>query len=161
MDTLNCGQQKCYKILRSRRISTTEQETRNLLERDLIAAVKEGNIDEVRTLIQLGGDVNTTEDGCSLLMLAIMYGHSFIAQLLVNTGADVTYPIFKISGDGEVRKTALDYAAEHNMDCVHELIERRMLANKNIQMAVEDGNSRLTKSLLEQDADINTPVCIT
>ena len=29
-----------------------------------------------------------------------------------------------------MRKNALDYAAERNMDSLHELIERRMLATK-------------------------------
>ncbi|XP_077863207.1 uncharacterized protein LOC100375954, partial [Saccoglossus kowalevskii] len=53
-------------------------------------------------------------------------------------------------------KSALDLTEEKGWDDLYELIERTSLANKNIPMAVVDGDSKLTKSLPEQGADINT-----
>ena len=60
------------------------------LDTALFEAVKGGNVDECRLLIQAEANVNTTNGyGMTPLHLAARHGHFKVCRLLVNKGADV------------------------------------------------------------------------
>jgi len=57
---------------------------------DLRRAAESGNIDEVRTLLDAGAELNATDDeGFTALMYASWIGHSEVAKLLIEAGVDV------------------------------------------------------------------------
>nr|XP_006823785.1 PREDICTED: ankyrin repeat and KH domain-containing protein 1-like [Saccoglossus kowalevskii] len=123
--------------------------------RTIILSVKSGDVAETEDLINKGADIDVTENGNNLLLLAIVYDQKDVARLLVARGINLNYR--SQGGDDRTQyKSALDLTEEKGWDDLYELIERTSLANKNIPMAVVDGDSKLTKSLLEQGADINT-----
>ncbi len=54
-------------------------------------AVKDGDVAEVKSLIEAGADVNAqNKEGVTALMTASATGHTDIAKLLIEEGADVT-----------------------------------------------------------------------
>lgn len=61
------------------------------LNKELIEACREGNIEEVKLLIEAGADVNAVDDFrfSPSLMWASYYGHTGIAKLLIDAGADI------------------------------------------------------------------------
>jgi uncharacterized protein len=55
----------------------------------LVKAVKEGSLDQARSLIDRGGDVNAEDDqGSSLLLLATKLGNGKLVDFLIKRGAD-------------------------------------------------------------------------
>ena len=61
------------------------------LEYELRHAAEEGDLAEVKRLLELGTDVNLqdTEYGATALMWAAGYGHTEIVELLIVSGADL------------------------------------------------------------------------
>ncbi|MGX3011388.1 ankyrin repeat domain-containing protein [Helicobacter sp. 23-1044] len=59
-------------------------------DRDLISAAVVGDLNEVKSLISKGADVNMKDEfGGTVLMKASMYGHFEIVKFLVSKGANV------------------------------------------------------------------------
>ena len=56
----------------------------------IIHAVRMGNLQSVRELLQAGSDVNTkTEDGLTALIVACRQGHTLVMEELLSQGADI------------------------------------------------------------------------
>ena len=61
---------------------------------ELQDAIAEGNVREVRKLIDNGADVNIkNSDGAAPLISAIIFGHTKIVRILLDNGADVNTTI--------------------------------------------------------------------
>lgn len=71
----------------------TQKEAEDYLndpERRLIQAAYRGDLDEVKTLLDAGADVNSLdEEGATALIQACMQGHPAIVKVLVEAGADL------------------------------------------------------------------------
>ncbi|XP_077997768.1 uncharacterized protein LOC144450894 [Glandiceps talaboti] len=141
-----------FTVRRSRKATTANKEN---LSKTIILAVRSGDLKETEDLVNKGADIDVTENGKNLLMLAILYDQKDVAKLLISRGINLNYRNHTV-GDTDQYKSALDLAEDKGWDDLYELIERTSLANKNIPMAVDDGDAKLTKSLLGQGADINT-----
>jgi ankyrin repeat protein len=86
------------------------------LNRQLINAVKEGNLKKVIDLLENGADVNAkNNDGYTALMTASREGHKEIVELLIKNGADVNVK----NNDGG---TALMYASSKGHKEIVELL---------------------------------------
>ena len=84
----------------------------------LMQAVKKGDINSVKPLLEQGADVNETFYGETALMVASYYGPIEIVKMLLNRGADVNI----VRGDGW---SALSYAASgRQTDTVKLLLNR-------------------------------------
>jgi ankyrin repeat protein len=101
-------------------------------DRALLAAVRANNVEEVRSLLALGADPDSTESADGLdgrwtaLLLASSGGHSEIAEALVRAGADVNRrpgggfdgytPLHLAAGWGhvELAKILLEHGANVN-----------------------------------------------
>jgi ankyrin repeat protein/caspase domain-containing protein len=84
----------------------------------LMQAVKKGDINSVKPLLDQGADVNETFYGETALMVASYYGPIEIVKMLLNRGADVNI----VRGDGW---SALSYAASgRQTDTVKLLLNR-------------------------------------
>ncbi|MDR2193610.1 MAG: ankyrin repeat domain-containing protein [Treponema sp.] len=82
----------------------------------LFKACMKEDVNEVRALLQAGADVNTVNNGISLLMFAVNTGQVEIVKLLVSAGADVHYK-------NEAGISALFFAAyAGNKDMVNALL---------------------------------------
>ncbi|MGE5607371.1 MAG: ankyrin repeat domain-containing protein [Bacteroidota bacterium] len=126
-------------------------------EKSIGTAVANGDIAEVKSLLEQGVSPNSkTDDGKTLLMLAAYLGHTDIAKLLIDKGAEVNAK----DQDG---KTALMYAAEKNNIEVGKLLLENGAdpnsADNNGKTALmytaEKGYLDFAKLLLENGADLN------
>src|SRR3989344_5960603 len=73
----------------------------------LINAAQNGNLSEVKTLIQAGININAADqNGFTALMFASEYGHFEVVQTLIQAGADVTT-------SSHYRWTALMFASQN------------------------------------------------
>ena len=127
------------------------------LDRALVEAADEGDIDDVRALLDRGGNVNAAVDGDgSPLIAAARAGHLELVTLLLDRGADVN---LAVSGDGAPLLMA---AREGHVDIVRLLLDR----GADIHLAVADdenaliqasGSGRLAvvRLLVERGADVN------
>jgi len=138
------------------------------LERDLIEAIKSGNVTKVSELIEFGVDINSrsqglfparSSDGITPLMGASMLGKIEIVRLLLDNGADITA---KTAND---RITALGYTVHRgNDDIVRLLLEygadvtaKDRYGGEAIIVAPDNSDSlELVDMLLEKGADINS-----
>ncbi|MDR0643701.1 MAG: ankyrin repeat domain-containing protein [Treponema sp.] len=57
----------------------------------LFAVCVAGNIEQVRSAVKAGADINAEEEGISLLMFAVYMGNVDIVKALVDAGADVNF----------------------------------------------------------------------
>jgi ankyrin repeat protein len=104
-------------------------------KRLLIEASKDGKIEVVKSLIDTGVDINTTNsNGFTSLILASERCHTEIIELLVKAGADVNLK------DGRYGSTALIFATYH--DC-EEIVKLLIKAKSDTNIVNEDGNSAL------------------
>jgi ankyrin repeat protein/tRNA A-37 threonylcarbamoyl transferase component Bud32 len=131
--------------------------SQKVLDRALIDAGQEGDLERARDLIQNGADVNAKdEDGWTTLWLASRNGLMDVVCLLIERGADIN------AKDG-YGWTALWWAAENgHMDVVRFLIENG--ANVNVKdkhgwnalwWAAEKGQMDIVRFLTEHGADVN------
>jgi len=119
-------------------------------------AIDEGNIDELRNLLNNGADVNLPIDGLRPLTIAKMRNNPDIFRFLVENGADVTHD------DG--RDTALMYAVYFNKELVQLVLDRGADVNQQaeglnrltaLMAAASTGNHDMIRFLLEKGADKN------
>jgi len=120
-------------------------------------AAQEGHIAIVGTLINAGGDVNSTrDDETSVLQLASERGHDLIVHKLVDTGANVNYAR---PGDGE---TALHAACRRGQSHVAAILINagchvnsvRRDGWSPLQLACRQGHVETVRVLIDAGANI-------
>jgi ankyrin repeat protein len=127
----------------------------------LVAATEDGNVAQVRRLIELGAPVNGADPrGFTALILAADEGHLGIVQILLDHGANVNAK----AATGEGNKTfALRQAAQNGHDQIV-----RLLVDKDADVdmadaegatsllgAAESGHIRSVQILLDHGANVN------
>jgi len=109
----------------------------------LLFAVQLGQLDAVRTLIELGGDVNDAfPDGTSALVLAAMNGQHEVGAFLIDRGADV-------------------HAADQGWNALHQTIRLRRTNTGHLPPPKGQGSFSsmdLINKLIEADIDVNAPM---
>ena len=88
------------------------------LDKQLIEAVRNGNISRVESLLDRGADVNVRAGyyGWTPLMVAVYYGHPDIAKLLIERGANV-------NARDRYGHTPLAFAKHHGKKEIIKLLE--------------------------------------
>lgn len=126
-------------------------------DKDLIIAIKAGNLNTVEALINKGANVNVkNKHGESALALAILKGHPNIAQLLIEKGADtlfinsnnvpiLTYAAYK--GYLSIAQLAIDKGANVNT--------QDNLGGVAIISAAFKGHYSIVQLLINNRADVN------
>ena len=127
---------------------------------DLINAAKNGNIDEVKTLLSKGADIHAKDSkyGETALMYSAEKGHPDIAKLLISKGANVNVKtkdgqtaLMRAAGNGQTKtakllldkgadvnakdkygRTALMFAEEHEYTEIIQLLKQAG-ANRNLR----------------------------
>jgi len=109
----------------------------------LLFAVQLGQLDAVRALVVLGGDVNDTfPDGTSALVLAAMNGQYEVGLFLIDQGADVT-------------------AAKQGWNALHQVIRLRRTNVGHIPPPKGTGvlsSMDLINKLIDAGVDVNAPM---
>jgi hypothetical protein len=107
------------------------------LDRALVEAADEGDLDDVRDLLDRGGHVNAAVDGDgSPLIAAARAGHMDIVRLLLDRGADVNQAV---AGDGAALIMA---AREGHLEIVRLLLDR----GADIELMVSDDENALIQA---------------
>ncbi len=126
----------------------------------LLRAVRKGNLEKVKTLVQQGEDVNELMKGDgTALTNAIVYEHFEIAKFLLNNGAD---PNLGSQADGHPVWLAAD---ADNMELLQLLVDMGADMNKDFPgdgnamiHAASNGNLAMVKTLQKMGADIERGV---
>ena len=127
------------------------------LNRSLRKAVIDGNVNEVKDLIEAGANVNIkNEFGTTILMEATTYDYREIVKMLLRAGADVN--VKDVFGN-----TALIYAAYiGHTEIVKMLLEggadvnaKDRDGNTALMKAAEEKNTEIVKMLLEDGAEVD------
>ncbi|MBM63129.1 MAG: hypothetical protein CL484_09300 [Acidobacteria bacterium] len=109
----------------------------------LLFAVQLGQLDAVRALVVLGGDVNDTfPDGTSALVLAAMNGQYEVGSFLIDQGADVT-------------------AAKQGWNALHQVIRLRRTNVGHLPPPKGTGvlsSMDLINKLIDAGVDVNAPM---
>jgi TonB family protein len=158
--------------------STAQQDD----ETALITAASQGRVDEVRTLLDQGIDVNArNEDGWTPLLFAALGGHAEVVALLLEWDADVNVsnkagwtPLIaaalsghtEIVGLGDSALTALIVAARYGYaEVVNALVDGGAEVNATTQngvpaleAAASGGHPEVVTLLVERGADVNAKV---
>lgn len=131
----------------------------------MLQAVRNNNIDEVRTILKRGADVNDhmndviTDDGIrdevTVLHMAAYLGHADIAKYLLDHGANLHEVDFE-------RKTPMHYAAEKGrieiikilMDYGADLHARDRYDRTPLHYATREGRLETTTFLVNQGANL-------
>ncbi|XP_071941382.1 ankyrin repeat domain-containing protein 22-like [Antedon mediterranea] len=119
-----------------------------ILNTNIRTAVQDGNQFLVQSLLKQGGDVNvTTEDGYSLLMVAIRNKDLDLSLLLLQENADVGYVLEvweqtqTLEEWNTTRYTAKDYAIEH-LPTVVDVLDVRMEEDRTKGLSVPDNMNK-------------------
>jgi serine/threonine-protein phosphatase 6 regulatory ankyrin repeat subunit B len=119
--------------------------------RSLISASKNGNLKEVKDLLEASiYDIDKADkDGWTALMWASEYGHMDIVKLLVDEGAELDETLFKASAGGHLRvvKELLRNGADVNA--------RNYGMISALGKASSNGHIDVVNELLENGADAN------
>lgn len=126
----------------------------------LLAAIEGGNLELVRKLLELGADPKRetkAPDSCNGIMLAFRYGHTAIAEYLLD------HDYFELeNSDNLFNYTLLHQAAYGSVDCVKMLLNKGANVNafsafqvSPIHSAVSAGNPSVVAELLAHGADAN------
>jgi hypothetical protein len=117
------------------------------LGEDLLAAVRKGDIAAVRALLDKGANVNSKSPyGATPLFFAADRGHTEIAKVLIERGADVTIK------DTFYGATALTWAAEKERTEIIKLLLAKSASGVEdvLESGVEKGNVEMVKTALDK-----------
>ncbi len=129
------------------------------LYEQLFEASKTGDVDEVKSLLQEGIDVNTEDVyGDTALFYAVQWNHKAVVELLVSAGADVNH---RSTRNGSTALMAIN--DRDNSECLQVLLDKG--ADINARMTLEGGtalfyasfirNIPVIKLLLNYGANVN------
>jgi len=133
------------------------ERVRGLYESDIEAAIRKGDLEEVRQLIEEGADINTRDEtGAMPLHWAADASHTAIAELLISKGADVN----AIANDGF---RPLHFAANTGSTAMAELLiseGAEINATENaglgaLHIAAYAGHATMAELLIGKSADID------
>ena len=112
-------------------------------------AAVDGEIEQVKSLISKGADVNAKNgDGWTPLQYTASRGHKEIVELLLAHDADVN-----IGGEGNM--TAAEYAMQNNHMEIFQLLISKGADISPLHVAISMKDEAKVKSLIEDGADIN------
>ena len=133
--------------------------TVNELETTLFNAIRDGNLQEVKALIQKGVNLNfKNRKGNMPLHLATACGQESILEALLENGAKIDdidssqltpLQIAVLSEQLSVTKALLKHGADTEV--------KSKLGYSPLHCAICEGNASLVKLLLEHGADVNSP----
>jgi len=143
-----------YRTSQEEARQSREEARQSQLEEELLEAIRNNNLEEVKRLIEAGANPKGNDPSTKVLtplIYAAMQGNIPIAMLLIDKGADVNQK-------NSFGYTPLHTAASHNnLDMVKYLLSRRANANiKNwsndlpLHFAIEKKNKEMTLLLLGQ-----------
>lgn len=123
----------------------------------LMVAVRCGNTEIVKALINAGADIEVDINGYSALKVAAIYGYTEITKVLIEAGADLSS---SNSSDGI---TPLMHAVQNDKtEIVNILIEAGVDVNETnddrhtaLKIAAMCGNTEIVKALIAAGANIN------
>lgn len=133
----------------------------NELNEKLLDAAKDGNLDQVKSLIEQGADIEAkTDNGSTPLHWAAASGHTDVANLLLEKGAD-------IEAKDRGGWTPLHWAAANGQtDIANLLLEKGadIDAKTNdgktpLHLAAYKGHTAVAEMLIEKGADLDTKDC--
>jgi hypothetical protein len=98
-------------------------------EDNLVYSAADGDLDNVRKLLDLGVDVNAKESklGCTALIAATQSGHTSVVRLLLARGANPSTPCNALGIEG----------------------------NTALILAADDGNAEVVRMLIAKGAEVN------
>ncbi|CAD7701476.1 unnamed protein product [Ostreobium quekettii] len=132
------------------------QDDEDLVE-ELHEAAEDGDVDEVKRLIPLVGNVDAVDDrGDTALIIAADYGQVAVMRVLLDAGADINH-------QGQIGSTALWAAVSMDQEesvlfLIREGADVELRSDDGatpLQIAAEDGNLRLVRALLDGGADVD------
>ena len=181
----NYWDEKNYIILNKPKRS---EYTMSKIDKQLFAAVEKSQIEEIRELVALGANINERKGEWTPLLLAAKKGNIEVLSLLFDLGVAsdlidealviaagenkhtdcVAYLLehgANINAKDEERRTALSHAVERKrFETVQFLLEHGVdmhyaqTVGDPLHIAVQSGNIKITKLLLEHGANPNLPV---
>ncbi|CAG7817069.1 unnamed protein product [Allacma fusca] len=131
----------------------------SILRSDLITAVEQNKVDKVRRILVSGVDPNAVCDtsGRWPLHIAALLGHSVIARLLLDFGAQKDQP------DTNLERTPLLYASATSIETVQILLHYRVDINSRnkfganaLHYAAGAGQGECCKILASMGCDVNS-----
>ncbi|WP_253303211.1 ankyrin repeat domain-containing protein [Wolbachia endosymbiont of Phyllotreta cruciferae] len=132
------------------------QQTQLDLNKQLLTAVQDNNLNKVKDLVSRGADVNMQYgNGWTPLYLAVLKGYLDVIKYLTDKGADINVDVFR-------RKLIHIATANNHKDIIEFLLSKGVSVNDTdgsgqtpLHYAASQGNLEVTKFLIEQGADIN------
>jgi len=103
-------------------LSKMSQEEKNNL---LISTIQNNNIENAKTLIEFGANVNTIVNGHTPLIWASLYGFTDLAKILIKAGADITKK-------NKYDETPLELSRRFNHKDTYELLRKYYNTKENI-----------------------------
>ena len=139
--------------------TTPTEELKILDNKRFIDAAKNGDLEEVRSLLNKGVDINT-QDGPVYRNTALHYaaqnGHYEVVETLIDSGAN-----FNLTNRDKV--SVLMYAAQNGHDKIVELLLEKgadvnLISKRNdtaLYLATQNGHDKVVELILEKDVDLS------
>ena len=130
------------------------------MDRELVEAAQQDELEDVKDLIDAGADVNATVPGDgSPLIVAARDDNAEIVEELINRGADVN---LAVSGDGNPLIAAASAGAERVVDLLLRhgaTVDQVVPGDENaLIQAAAHGHLSIVKTLVSRGADVNARV---
>jgi beta-lactamase regulating signal transducer with metallopeptidase domain/ankyrin repeat protein len=137
-------------------------ENESKLNESLLKAVKDGNIEKVKSLIAVGANVNAADnEGTTTLIFAIVSDHRDVVELLLAKGADIN------AKDKRDCAPMIHAVCNRNLDIINLLLDNRADVNTTktafdapgvstpLHEAIYNGSLDIVRLLIDDGADIN------
>lgn len=132
--------------------------SRNPDEIALVEAVRNGDIEPVESLISRGVDINLTDNGEPLIVLAALYGRSEVVKILREAGATITVRAAACLGDNRRLAELLSAATEEDWIFVVEghKCPESTVDSSALVLAAGQGHTETVRLLLARGADVDS-----